>query len=163
MTAQNHGNTSAAESNQTPRRDVSRYLLPASLAVFGLVALSAIVSWGVYEYFPFFPLPEDQKGNLSDDSVRKFLELVEADNYDAARKLFYGPSKRIGEPRTFEEFCAGYKRIDPPKCKISMARKGKSGFWTVRVDFEEEANQTYVFFGLKIVDGEWRMERGYSW
>ncbi|QDU45539.1 hypothetical protein Mal52_40330 [Symmachiella dynata] len=133
-----------------------------SVFLFIPLGLFVLVGFSVYVYDNFCP-PEDQKGNLPNDSVRKFLELVAADNYDAARKLFYGPSNRIGAPRTFEEFCVGYKRIDPQKCKISRAHKGKSGFWTVRVDFEEEAEKTYVFFGLKIVDGEWRMERGYSW
>ena len=80
--------------------------------------------------------------------------MAEADNYKAARKLWYGPAKLGSVQLKFEDFCARYKKIGLKDCKISKASKGKAGFWTVRVDFEEGGKKKYVCFGLKIVDGE---------
>ena len=164
MTAQNHGNTSAAEPNQTPRRDVSTYLLPASLAVFGLVALSAIVCWGVYEYFPYpFSPRVDEKGNRPDDTIRNFLEFVEAENNEAARQQWCGPLEKNELPRPFEAFCTRYKKIGLKNFKLSWANKSKSGDWTVRVDFEEGGEQKHHFFYFMLDDGEWRIKRDQHW
>jgi len=107
--------------------------------------------------------PKDKKGNLPDDVVRSFIELVKADDYEAARKSWYGDSKRISGPVKFEEYCAPYKRIDLNNCEISKAQRGKSGFSIVHVDWEESGKKKHYLFGLKIVGGEWRMERGHDW
>ena len=107
--------------------------------------------------------PMDKNGSLPDDAVRNFIELVKADDYEAARKLWYGESMVITGPEKFEDFCSRYKKIDLNNCNISKARKGKSGFSMVYVDWEENGKKKSAFFGLKIVDDEWRMERGYYW
>lgn len=106
---------------------------------------------------------KDKNGKLPDDAVRNFIELVKADDYEAARKLWYGESKQIAGFGQFEVFCARYKQMDPNNCKISRAKKGKAGFSMVRIDWEENGTEKHVFFGLKIIDGEWKMKRGYMW
>ena len=52
--------------------------------------------------------PKDENGNLPDDVVRNFIELVKADNYEAARKLWYGDPKRISGPISRERGKIGY-------------------------------------------------------
>jgi hypothetical protein len=150
MKAQGHGDVSAMEIGRGTQKIGFRCFL---------LALFAMASLGVSGCGP----PKDQKGNLPDDVVRNFLELVEADNYEAARKLWYGPVMLGSVQRTFEDYCARYKKIRFMSYTISKARKGKGDFWMVRVDFDERGKQKHQFFGLKIVDGEWRMPRGYRW
>lgn len=118
--------------------------------------------------------PADANGNLPDDVVRNFLTLVQAEDYQAARGLWYGESKLVFQPsnpkgkkvdlRTkFKDFCAQYRQIDLENVRISKARRGKSGFSMVDVDWQEGGEQKHDQFGLKIIDGEWKIERGYYW
>jgi hypothetical protein len=118
--------------------------------------------------------PKDTKGKFPEDSVRKFIELVQAKDYEAAERLWYGESQLVFQPSDtkeraidlrdkFEDFCAYFMQIDLATASISKARKGKSGFWMVSIDWTEGGEKRHYSFGLKIVEGEWKMERGYSW
>ncbi|TWU06882.1 hypothetical protein CA54_52840 [Symmachiella macrocystis] len=153
MKAQTHGNVSAVETCRRSGKIVFRIVLLTLFAIAGL---------GYYVYY-LCP-PKDQNGNVPGDSVRKFLEFAEAENYESARELWYGPAKLDVTVQTeFEDYCARYKKIGLKKFKISWARRGKAGFWMVRIDFEEGGEKIHQFFALKIVDGEWRLSRGYRW
>ena len=118
--------------------------------------------------------PRDTNGNLPDDVARNFVEFVQAEDYRSAERLWYGESYRIDrldDPKgaisdlriDFEDFCAKFLPIDLATASISKARRGKSGFSIVNVDWEEDGTKKHAHFGLKIVDGEWKMERGYHW
>lgn len=107
--------------------------------------------------------PKDKNGSLPDDVVEKFIEYAQEENYISAGKLWYGASKLTATQEKFEDFCSRYKNIDLKKCRISKARSGKSGFSMVDVDWEENGQKKHIHFGLKIIDGEWKMERGYYW
>jgi hypothetical protein len=107
--------------------------------------------------------PKDTKDKFPEDSVRKYVELVQAKDYPAAERLWYGPSQRIDAPIKFEDFSAYFMHIDLATASISKARKGKSGFWMVNLDWTEGGKKKHYSFGLKIVDGEWKIERGHSW
>jgi hypothetical protein len=118
--------------------------------------------------------PLDKNGNQPDDVVRNFLKLVQAAEYESAQRLWYGESKRVGDPSdprdpkidlrmNFEDFCAQYRHIDLGSAKISKAYRGKSGFSMITVDWQEDGMKKHDQFGLKIIEGEWKMERGYYW
>ena len=152
MKAQRHGNVSAMETCRRGQKIGSRcfFLVVIAMANLGLFGCGGNP-------------PKDKNGNLPDDVVRNFIELCEAEKYEAARKLWYGPAMLPASvQRKFEDFCARYKRIGLKNCKILKAHKDK-GVWRVHIHFEEEGKKKSVFFDLEIVDGEWRMERGYMW
>jgi hypothetical protein len=118
--------------------------------------------------------PKDTNGNLPDDVVRKFVELVQARDYQSAERLWYGESKLVFKPSSpkegiidlrikFEDFCARYLHIDLASASISKPEKGKSGFSMVNVDWKEDGAKKHDSFGLKIIQGEWKMQRGYRW
>ena len=107
--------------------------------------------------------PKDNNGNLPDDVVRNFIELAKADDYETARKLWYGEIEQVARIVQFDVFCERYKRMDLDNCRISKAKKGKAGFSIVRIDWQENGTPTHVFFGLKTIDGEWKIHRGYNW
>jgi len=151
MRTPTHGNVSVMETSPRTQQISTRRFL---LVLFSVVCLAVSGC-----YYP----PRDNNGNLPDDVVGNFIELVKADNYEAARKLWYGDSKRISGPVKFEDFCARYKKIDLNNCKISKAQRGKSGFSMVDVDWEESGKEKHSHLGLKIVGGEWRMQRGDRW
>jgi len=90
-----HGNVSAVETSRRTQPIGSRCFL---LALFGMANLG-VSGCGLNP-------PKDTKGNLPDDAVRNFIKLVEADNYKAARKLWYGPAKLGSVQLKFEDFCA---------------------------------------------------------
>ncbi len=151
MKAQEHGNVSAKETNRRTPQINSRCVL------FSLLSLLSIAVIGCY-----YP-PKDNNKNLPQDAVRNFIKLVKAEDYEAARNLWYGASKLIATQEKFEDFCSRYKNIDLDKCQISKAGRGKSGFSIVDVDWEENGQKKHTNFGLKIIDGKWKMERGYYW
>jgi hypothetical protein len=107
--------------------------------------------------------PKDTKGKFPEDSVRKFVELVQAKDYPSAERLWYGPSQRMEFTIKFEDYCANFMNVDLNTASISKARKGKSGFWMVNIDWTEGDEKKHNSFGLKVIDGEWKMERGYKW
>ena len=41
--------------------------------------------------------------------------------------------------------------------------KGKGGFWIVGVKWMENGENKFIQFGLKDIDGSWKIERGYYW
>ena len=63
----------------------------------------------------------------------------------------------------FEDYCARFKTIGLKNCKIHGASRGKAGYWSVWVDFEEDGEKRHYFFYFKIVGGEWKMHRGRAW
>jgi hypothetical protein len=142
--------------------------LPRLFLIMGLGVL------GCAHRPPTYGPTVDNNGKQPDDVVRNFLKLVQAEDYEAARRLWYGESMLVFEPsdpgnkkidlRTkFKDFCAYYTHIDLENAKISKAYRGKSGFSMVEVDWQEGGMKKHDQFGLKIVDGEWKMERGYYW
>ena len=128
-----------------------------SLALFGVLLLGTLSAGGCYHP------PRDKHGNLPDDAVRNFIEAVKARDYGRARSIWYGASMRISGVIKFEDFCSEYKNIDLDRCRISKAQRGKAGFAMINIDWDENGEQMHDEFGLKIVDGEWKMERGYYW
>lgn len=154
MKAQPRGNASVAEARPTTR--------PIGTRRCPLMTLFSALCLGVLFGCLYNP-PGDRNGRLPDHAVRKFLELVKADDYDGARNMWYGPSMRKSGQEKFEEFCEYFNKIDLGTCKISKAFRGKSGFSIVNVDWEEDGGKKHYDFGLKIIDGEWKMERGYDW
>ena len=141
MKAQRHSSVSVTETSRSFRQISTRRLLLA-FAFTGCVAVCGC-------HTP----PKDENGNCPSHVVREFIELVQAEDYKAARDLWYGPSKRITGPMRFEKFCARYKNIDLSNCTISEARRGKAGFWMVDVDWRESGQNKHDHFGLKIVHG----------
>jgi len=121
------------------------------------------------EYNP----PRDNNGTLPQDTVRNFIQLVIKKDFDNARKLWYGESSRISKLSDgsvhdatipFEEFCSYYKNItNISKLKISEPYEGKSGFSMVYIEWLENEQRKAHTFGLKIINGEWKMERGSYW
>ncbi|NQU20591.1 MAG: hypothetical protein HQ567_04860 [Candidatus Nealsonbacteria bacterium] len=157
MTTQRNGSVSAMETRPRIRKIGTGCFFLALLTVGYLAFLR-------YGYDP----PKDNNGDLPDDAVRNFIELVKADDYEAAKELWFGQSKRVSGgpiefPIEFEEFCARFKHIDLNNCVISKAHRGKSGFSMVYIDWEESGEKKHYSFGLKIFGGDWRMERGYDW
>lgn len=163
MKAQQHGNVCVTETG--PRTQ------PISTSCC-LLTLSSVFCLAIFFGCLHNP-PADKNGKLPDDAVRRFIELVRASDYDGARKLWYGPSKLVFQPSDpqektidlttkFEDFCKDFKKIDLKTCRTTVPR-GKSGFSMVEIDWEESGEKKHYLFGLKIVDGEWKMERGYYW
>ncbi|MHB1034149.1 MAG: hypothetical protein ACYC35_04870 [Pirellulales bacterium] len=118
--------------------------------------------------------PKDKNGDLPDDVVRKFVTLAQAEDYRGAQRLWYGESMLVFKPSdpqdekvdlrmAFRAFCEQYRRIDLDSAAISKAYRGKSGFFMVDVDWREGGAKKHDQFGIKIVNGEWKMERGYYW
>ena len=147
-----HGNVSAMETSQ-------RIVQTSSRCVMWFISIVACISASSCTCNP----PVDRNGKLPSDIVREFVEDVEAKNYEAAKNLWYGNSKRITGPADFEKFCLRYSTIDLNNCNISRAMRGKSGFYMVHIDWEHGIEMQHSSLGLKIVDGEWRIERGYYW
>ncbi len=120
-----------------------------------LLVTSVAVSWPWSSFLVYsaFVAPMDKHGNRPDDVVRNFIELCEAEDHAAAAKLYCGPSGRATP--TIQDFCERYKKIGLKNCEISSASRGKAGYWTVQIDFEEDGEKRHYFFYFKIVDGEW--------
>jgi len=136
-----------------------KYKITKLLLVIGVIV---IWPWSMSLIYTAFVPPTDKNGNRPDDVVRNFVAWAEAGNYEPARKLWYGPSERLS-PMKFEDYCERFKTIGLKNCKINGAGRGKSGYWTVRIDWEEGGEKKHYFQYLKIVDGEWKMYRGHAW
>ena len=167
MKAQSHGNVSAMATFHGTRQIGTSRFYCCLMTVF-LVAGLGVSGCGLLSP------PKDTNGNLPDDVVRNFIELVQSKEYPSAEQLWYGESKRVYElsdPKgakmdlriKFEDFCAKFMPIDLATASISKAQRGKSGFSIVNIDWEEGGAKKHFEFGLKIVEGEWKMERAYDW
>lgn len=151
MKAQRHGNVFAMEISRGTRKPDNWRCVLAFVVVAGL----GIAGCG-------FP-PKDNNGDVPSDVVRQFIELCEAEDYESARKLWFGPSERV-PPMTFESFCERYKKIGSGIYQVSRAVESKvADLWSVRVDFEEDGQKRHVFFYIKVIDGQWKLRRGRKW
>ena len=150
MKAPRHSSGSVRETNPDSQQ-ISTRLLLLVVAFTGLVAISGCNT-----------PPKDENGNLPNDVVRDFIGLVQADDYEAARDLWYGSSKRLTGPMRFENFCERFEGVDLDNCKTQTA-PGKGDSWMVTIHWKENGDKKQYLLGLKIVDGEWKMPRGYQW
>lgn len=147
-------------------------MLTALMFTFFILDFSSIpFLWNAHRNFQN-KLIRDSNNNLPADSVHQFIAWTQQNELDKAKELWYGRSKLISKlddgtihdgTIPFEEFCKNFRNINLNECKITKASKGKSGFFMIYIYWHENGQKKQYSFGLKLVEGIWKMERGYSW
>lgn len=106
---------------------------------------------------------KDKNGDRPRDMVVKLIKLIKEGKYEDAQKLYHGNcmiDTSLMTPPTFEEYSSYFKNIDLNKLKISAPKRGKSGWFVIEIDWDENGTPKHYLFGLKIVDGVWKFHRG---
>lgn len=106
--------------------------------------------------------PED---NLKAQGViDEFIDYVESRDYEKAKGLWVGESKRIleGFDQTipFHTFCERFTDMGDYQTSDVLSQKG---VYFISVSWRQNGSQKQWRFDLKKKDGDWFLIRGYQW
>ena len=97
------------------------------------------------------------------DVVHSFLECVDRQDYEEAEEFFFKDSRVLETGMTFSEFAERFDTVDLSTVSISREFEGKGGFTMVYIVWSDDEGERHWDFGFKLIDGSWRIARGYAW
>lgn len=102
----------------------------------------------------------DINGNVPQDIAKKFVEYAEADNYEAAAKLFTPEGfkkieKEASHKAGFKGFCNDFKKND--KHRFSSATRDKGDYFWLTYLAKYNSETVHYPFYFMMVDGVWKM------
>ena len=108
----------------------------------------------------------DADGRAAKGTVAAFLANVSSNDYASARALWFGApawkyDTNVSDEVKFARFCERYTNVVNVLLKEGH---GKAG-WTI-VDLSSHSSggeRVDMIFGLKLVDGSWRISRDNCW
>jgi len=104
----------------------------------------------------------DTNGNVPQDIAKKFIEYAEADNYEAAARLFEPEAVKELEKNTsygdgFKGYCNHFKKND--EHRFSSATRGKGEYFWLSYRAKYNSRTVGSSFYFIMIDGVWKMTR----
>lgn len=104
----------------------------------------------------------DSKGRKPDDVLRLFIEAVNSTNYAQAETFWDGACLRISKPIPFPVYCEGYAGLKT--YSITKPTRGKADCYNMYLNGTNENGEVVRgLFGVDLINGEWKLWRGYAW